>query len=267
MTVSDEDLVAFADDELDEVRRAAVAAALNDDPEAAAKVAELRATALLARKAFDAPIREPVPDRLLAAIGLIEAARDDEDGMAETGAEVVPLMPRRRPRADAPRGAVRRWALPLAASVALVVGVGAGLGVSGLPFGNDRDMAVAGLERWPSVAIVLEQTPGLTTVQAEGAGDQPVEVTPMVTFRDDLDRFCREFQAVPSEGGAAIHGIACRTGDQNWQPTVLVTLPPPAEGDIFAPASDPIDALRDVLIGNRGLNEADEQEAIESGWQ
>ena len=267
MTLSDEDLVAFADDQLDDVRRATIAAALDNDPEAAAKVAQLRATALLARQAFDEPIREPVPDRLLAAIGLIEAARDDEAEVAETAAEVVPLMPRRRPRAEAPRGAVMRWALPLAASVALVVGVAAGFGVSGLPLGDDRDMAVAGLERWSAITVVLERTPGLTTVQAEGATDQPVEVTPMTTFRDEDDRFCREFQAVPSGDANAVHGIACRVGDEDWQPTVIVTLPPPADDGIFDVAGDPIDALRSVLIGNRGLNEADEQEAIDSGWQ
>ena len=267
MTLSDEDLVAFADDQLDEGRRAAVAAALDNNPDAAARVAELRATAALAREAFDAPMREPVPDRLLAAIGLIEAAQDKEADAAESGAEIVPLVPRRRPRSEAPRGAVMRWALPLAASVALVIGVGAGFGVSQLPLGGGGDMAVAGLERWPEVAIVLEGTPGSTPVQAPGAGGEQVEITPLVTFRDDTDRFCREFQALPSEGANAIHGIACRTEDGGWQPTVIVTLQPPSDDDTFEIASDPISILRDSLIGNRRLSADDEQEAIDSGWQ
>jgi len=111
---SEEQLIAYLDGELAEDERAAVALALEEDAELRDRAARLTESAALLRAAFDEVVREPVPDRLIAA------AR----GAASAGASVVPFGARlRRHIGD------RRWwiGVPVAASLAGLL-VGAGLG-------------------------------------------------------------------------------------------------------------------------------------------
>ena len=104
-------LVAYVDNQLEPAQMAAVEEIIREDPEARTIVAVLRRSAAAVKTAFDQPLREPVPARLLAAVGA---------GGAAVEGNVVPLRARKR-RLD------RATIMALAASLAaLVIGFGAG---------------------------------------------------------------------------------------------------------------------------------------------
>ena len=62
-------LVAYVDNQLEPAQMAAVEEIIRDDPEARTIVAVLRRSAAAVKTAFDQPLREPVPARLLATVG------------------------------------------------------------------------------------------------------------------------------------------------------------------------------------------------------
>ena len=109
---SDEKLIAYLDGELDESERAEIAFALERDAELRRRAAELGEGASLLRAAFDEVLREPLPDRLIAA------------ARGGAGGRIVPL------RAWLKRNAGdRRWwiGIPVAASLmGLFIGTGVG---------------------------------------------------------------------------------------------------------------------------------------------
>jgi len=111
---NDDHLVAYLDGELEVAQRREVEAWLDADPSARRRMAALAESAHLLRLAFDEPIHEPVPDRLIAA------ARG-ETAPPQSGAQILPF----RRRLGAQIVAPRRWrvGLPVAASLlGLLVG-------------------------------------------------------------------------------------------------------------------------------------------------
>jgi anti-sigma factor RsiW len=64
---SDERLIAYLDGELDETGQAEIAAQIERDPELGVHVQRLVESAALLRAAFDEALREPLPERLIAA--------------------------------------------------------------------------------------------------------------------------------------------------------------------------------------------------------
>jgi anti-sigma factor RsiW len=114
---SDDRLVAYLDGELEVAERPEVEAWLAADPAARQRLTALAESAKLLRLAFDETIREPVPDRLIAA------ARG-ETAPPQAGAQILPFHRRLGTQILEPR----RWriGLPIAASVfGLLVGGGA----------------------------------------------------------------------------------------------------------------------------------------------
>jgi anti-sigma factor RsiW len=114
---SDDRLVAYLDGELEVAERPEVEAWLAADPAARQRLTALAESAKLLRLAFDETIREPVPDRLIAA------ARG-ETAPPQAGAQILPFRRRLGTQILEPQ----RWriGLPIAASVfGLLVGGGA----------------------------------------------------------------------------------------------------------------------------------------------
>jgi len=107
---SDDRLIAYLDGEVDVAERRDIEAWLDTDPAARDKLAALAESANLVRLAFDEVMREPVPDRLIAA------ARG-EAGSAEPSAKIVPFK-RGQGFGEAP--AARSWWLGLPVAAALL---------------------------------------------------------------------------------------------------------------------------------------------------
>jgi len=266
---SDEMLMAFADRELDPATAREIARRRETDPELDARIRVFEQTAGLARQALDPIANEPVPFRLLAvAQGASQGANGGAKQDADQGANQ-----------DTPRGGggftVSRELMALAASVLLVVGIGAGFLASVWPDGE----APGGL-----AALDACGGAGLSrALETAASGEQRVDggcaIVPVASYRDEAGAVCRAFQA--ASGGSsgagksspeAMAGIACRDDAGNWRTRVAVDLTPrQGAGDAYRPASGAgvgLDALR-AAAGLKAvpLSPDDEQALLRNAWQ
>lgn len=127
--VDDVMLMAYVDGEVDAVTAREIETSIAADSSVAARVQHLRASAVLARSAFTDVLHEPVPDRLVAALGgPVMGSGRSFDGIAPADAgapaKVVPFA-KRSAGSSTPRRTVIGWAMA-ASLTALVVGYGAG---------------------------------------------------------------------------------------------------------------------------------------------
>jgi len=129
---SDERLIAYLDGELAEGERAEIALWLERDEALRERAAELTESAALLRSALDEVLREPVPERLIAA------------ARGETTAAVTDLAAARATRAR--RFGDRRWWIGLAAAASIFgITVGSGIGYFvGEPKAPEDQVAAAG---------------------------------------------------------------------------------------------------------------------------
>jgi len=119
--VDDVMLMAYVDGEMDAATAREIETALAGDPALMLRVQQLRDGAMMARGAFAEVLHEPVPERLIAALGGPAASAKADTGKVR-GDNVVPL---KRSTSWLPRRSAIGWAA--AASVAaLVIGYGAG---------------------------------------------------------------------------------------------------------------------------------------------
>ena len=261
-------LVAYADGELsgDDADRAA--ALVRTDPQAAELVARMRESGRLVAAAFAGPEREPVPEALLQAV-----RSGGKDESSPSGA-VLPFA--RRPRN---RPVVAGWGMALAASVALVIGIGGGFGTARLwtspdeGIGLARHAAASGPAFQRALDTSVSGVPVALDMAVEGVS---VEVMPVLTFRDGEGDICREFQtSLTDTNGTEIgYGIACRSGDGSWQNEVLVAGPmaPHADpsADTMVPASGGnqarFRAIVDSFIGEDTLLPDEERALIDRRW-
>jgi anti-sigma factor RsiW len=136
---SDDRLVAYLDGEIEAADQREIKAWLESDPAACDKLAALAGSAELLRQAYDEILREPVPDRLIAA------ARGEI--APQSAPRVLPFKPR---RVAPPAGPRTRWriALPIAASL---LGFLAGGGAAYYGFDKVLPIGVAGTSSAPAV--------------------------------------------------------------------------------------------------------------------
>ncbi len=220
--VSEDLLMAYADGALSGEEAGRVEALLERDAKARERVRLYRETAALARAAFNDVLEEPVPERL------VEAARGRGRGR-------IVAFPEER---------VRRWALPLAAGIALVIGIGFGSHLS----------SVQGPSR---LAEVLEKVP---------SGRERDGVVPLATYRRADGGWCRQFERREAETRTS--GIACRQGDGDWRIVALVPEPTFESGDLYAPAGGPEDLAGELVarLALEPVSEAAEARLVARRW-
>jgi hypothetical protein len=245
--IDSETLMAYADGELDPVRRKEVEALLERDPEARAMVRKFRESTDLLKGGLDTVLEQPIPQRLIDAIGATAPSSDSN---------IVELpIPPARPR--------RTFWPGLAAAASLVVAVGLVGSILLLdragPPGTDGAATQAlqqALERLPS-GTVLETDDGM-------------RVTPVLTFRASDGRVCREFER--ETPGSHTIGVACRDEEERWVAEVEVerdTTPDGNAEDVYLPAGgaqDPISELLDRLGAGAALSAEEESRLRETGW-
>ena len=206
-------LVAYVDDQLEPAQMATVEQILREDAEARTIVGVLRRSAGAVSAAFDQPMNEPVPARLLAAVGA-----EDEQSAAP---QIVSLRPRKM-RMERP------LAMALAASVAgLVIGFGAGY-FQFAPGGTIRLAGSASATAQYEAALyqALEDgRPGASVPYEDSATKRLGAVTivgPVVTASGGS---CREFRHDWTDAAGAMtgHGLACRSESGDWS---ILDLPP-----------------------------------------
>lgn len=284
--LNDNLLIAYADGELDEKTAAEVEAALKNDPVAQEIVDKFQEAARLAGEAFEDPMHEEVPERLLK---LFEEPQPEET-VPETpaastaeGTNISDFSQIRAAReakkqagaaAFEERGTVRRFALPLAASVALIVGIGGGLGLSNFTAPSAPEVVAAGTIP-PSSALhaALEQTPSLQTLEEVSQdGLTKNQIEPLFTFVDTNDRHCREYRIIGSNTGGThdMTAVACRSGQGVWTQQIAVVQEVPANGSYSPASGEAYGALESFLnefMKDEPLDDAAEARLLDSGWQ
>jgi hypothetical protein len=247
MNISDEDLMAYADGEVDGEGRQAVEAVLAADPMLRARVAVLRAQRQRVASAYDGVLDESVPDRLHALLAAQPAP-----------ATVVDLAGARARRAE-PRGGDARTSWMQWGGMAACVLAGVLLGLSFAPHG-DADALLA--ERSGQVVA------GGTLARALGAQlasdtNTASEIAVQLSFVDKSGRYCRTFSS------ARIAGLACRDAEQ-W--AVMVAARAPGDGATpmrQAASSLPravLDAVDERIAGG-ALNAEQERAARARDWK
>ena len=230
MTVTREELAAFADGELGEPRRSQVEAEVAQDEALAAEVERHRALKAQLGAHFAPVLDQPVPERLTALLG--------------GGEPVVADFTAARQKREARRG-IPRWGWiagpALAASLALAVI---------LPRGGASE-GYAGTQ----LAAVLDER-----LVAEQAPDEDVRV--LLSFRDDAGAYCRAFS------GDEQSGIACRD-EAGWKLQIEGAGGAGQDTDYRMAGADAAEimARAQEMAAGPALDAADERAARASGWR
>jgi surface antigen len=207
-------LVAYVDNQLEPAQMAAVEEVIREDPEARTIVAVLRRSADAVKTAFDRPLGEPVPTRLLATIEAM-------DGPA-TG-RVVPMLSRKL-RLHRPT------IMALAASLAaLAIGFGAGywqaapgggIRLAGAPDGTESGQYEAALYQ-----ALENSNPGTPVAYVDAVGGRRGAVTIVGRVAANVSGNCLEFRREWSDAGNRVvsRGLACRSDTGEWS---ILSMPP-----------------------------------------
>lgn len=225
--VTDEMLMAYVDGELDSAAAEDVRRATERDADLARRARDFRAARQWARDAFAEIKAEPVPERLVETI--------------LGSAKVVPLW----------RRAAARTALPLAASLAILVGA------AGYWLGQQSPSGGADLLADAAVARTLGQTPsGEARPVRTAAGDLRLET--LATYRIEGGH-CRSFHLTGP--GRSLRGVGCARG-QGWRVEIAAAAP---ARDAYAPASADALAAIDAFLDAAGAGapmSAEEERAM-----
>lgn len=229
MTITREELAAYADGELDTARTEEIAAAVESEPELAREVAAHRALKAQLTAHFAPIAEEQVPERLMALL-------------TPRPAEVVDFTAA-RDKAEA-RRRLPRWsyfaAPALAASLALALF---------LPRGGDDDNGTVG----PQLAQALD-----TQLVAEQASSAEPRI--LLSFRDRAGDYCRAFAE------EARSGIACKQ-DGGWQLRMLDTGTGASVTEYRQASAARILAQAQEMADGPALDAQAEAAARQTGWR
>lgn len=281
--VTDEMLMSYVDGGLTHEQTTAVERLLKTDASTRQFVRELQRVNELSRQAYNDPISEPVPQRL---IDTIEAdagadttrvtktvAGDDSesDGECSERGAVVPLKRRWFTSRSS-----RSFALPAAAAMAaaLTLAVGIGVGMSLIsPTSRERQIAVGPVTPGSQLATQLQSLASGTPDNF--ARDQQLLI--IGTFRDRGGRLCREFEVLKASGGVQVPesaAVACLSGREGWRIEGAFRLAQPAtqtSPDSYvpsgAPEKDALSSLMSTLGAQPLLSPSEEAALISRGWK
>lgn len=250
MSIPDDMLMAYVDGELSAEDRARVEAAMRTDSDLARRVAKHQELRAGLHAAFDGVLREPVPERLVAA------ARGDAGNRS-----VADFSAAKRAReATQARSERRRWSWPEWGAMAASVLVGVIV----------TRVAVRSPEASPFATRQGELVAQGTLADAlsnQLASTQPREAAARVgvSFRSKAGDYCRTFTM---REGDAVAGLACRAGDA-WRIDVLARSDSAAGDYTQATSALPAAVLSAVeqQIDGEPLDAASEASARASEWK
>ena len=265
MTRMDEEtLNAYVDGTLDADARAGVEAMLETDAAARELLQKLRRANTLANEAFDAPMHEPVPQALIDTI-LRRPGRDPARDRSTTR-----LQPR------APRAwSIRAYAIPLAAALALAVGIGTGLLLGRQVAQAPDQLALGPVHAESPLHRLLESHASGRFLGIDGPGKQARRLGVVATFRDRNARACREVEVLPAgtDQQPLAAAVACRRAQGGWvvEGAARLAAAPSATGQGFEPSGvlekDALDGLLGMLGAQAALSAEQEQALMQRGWK
>ncbi len=250
MKFTEEQLSAYLDGELPDELMAAVKAAVTDDPKIAERVSALDMADQSVKAAYGDIADEPIPAEILALL-------DDEP----VTNNVVPF------RARISTFSVSKWAAPLAATLAMMIGLTVGRGT--LVASGDSGALYAQLTGTITTSSplydVLESRP--SAVEVRFNNDADIAIKPTLTFQTVDGQYCREFQA--QSKASALRGVACRS-ETNWN---ILTLNQAERYDVegyqtaSGTSAEIVNQIIDTIISGDPLSSEDENKLIMLGWE
>ena len=251
---NDEDLMAYADGELDADTRSQIERAVARDAGLGARLAVFTKTRASASAAFEPLLDAPVPDALARHIAEMVEQDDSE----------APSAPDRR---NDTTGTViafdrKRWfagprlELGLAASIALIIGGIAGFAISDGIVGPSSDGIVVASVSDPTIPAALRTVVSGDEVDLEGGQ----RFRAIASFRDDADHFCREFELDGVDQSTFV-SVACIVNAE-WQ--LQFTVMSASSGRDYAPASslEALDAYLQAINASEPLSLDAERKAL-----
>jgi hypothetical protein len=204
MTFADEELMAYADGELDDTRRQQIQDAINRDPEIARRVASHRALRESLRAGFDPVLQESVPDRLIAMARSRPHEPQPDAGsgtpapQSDARSNVVPLRGHHAPVRSRPK-----W-IALAASFILgALALQLGLHFLRYPIYTARGQI-----------LTSETLQHALSNQLANTSSNPESLKIGVSFLSKGGQYCRTFQL------QSLAGLACNEAG-TWNVQVL----------------------------------------------
>jgi anti-sigma factor RsiW len=255
-TFPDEMLMRFADGELDADEMAVIEKAMETDDDLVARVAMFIETKAQAQAALKPLLDEPMPEKLKAAVeGMIAAKRADEKKRTGEERGTATVMPFEARKAAA-RPTVRQWTLPIAASLAAIVGGLAGYWAANTDERPAGGLWVAGIIR-PALGEALATIESGKEIRLAGISDR---FRAIATFRNDEGELCREFE-IDSQDRSTVMSVACRSGDE-WRVSFAVVAPGDAGGYAPASSTEALDAYLSAIEAGDPLPAEEEAEAL-----
>ncbi|MGF1621185.1 MAG: anti-sigma factor family protein [Rhodomicrobiaceae bacterium] len=231
---SDTTLMAYADGELDASTAESVRKAIATDAELGQRLDQFHRSRALARQAYAGLMAAPPPDRLIAAI------------MNE---------PRHAASSPENSSSVRRFALPIAASLVMIAGLGGYLAGQNVTQRQGADLLGG--------PVLAEAVGALLTGEEReiSIGGAQVRLGVLATYEVD-GGICRSFEA---RGGPddAMRGLSCRFG-AGWHVDLAVSAPP--AGGVTPAGTGPVaslDAYLDALNARGPLDREAERNTRE----
>ena len=237
-----EEIMAYADGELDGEHAKRVEQAVAADPVLRAELEYHRRTRAAAREAFDRMARAPMSP------GLTQLA----------GALTAPRHPTAWAAAPRSAGEARRIWAPLALPAALAAALGIGVISTALVTASNDDLIDwrNGPSAGTQLARVLDRTP---SGEASGANDR--RVTVVGSFAASDGRLCRQFEL----SGSA-DGVACRKNG-GWSIIALAQRPGGSGSYQAAGGQDPVAIAVAGLKPGARIEGAEEKALIDRKWK
>lgn len=259
MTWTDDDLMAFADHQLDGERRAALVQALAADPALQRRVDQLTRERQRVAAAFADALDEPVPDRLTALLGARAPATPATSAAPPATTPAVVSLAAERERRSAPRPAGLSWAQWGGMAASVVLGVLVGLQLARRE-ALSSDALLAELD---GRVVAAQPLAAVLNTQVGGGSTQGVAVP--VSFVAKDGRYCRAFST------AHLAGLACRDAAQWTVQTTVATdaTAPHTDGLRQAATALPTAVLTavDDQIAGEAMTAEQERQARLKGWQ
>ena len=250
--LDEETLNAYRDGALDVEARAEVEALLETEAGARELLAKLRRANALAVEAFGAPMHGPQPQAMMDTI------------LQDRG---------RRPIWARGLGtSLRSYAAPLAASLALLIGVAAGVILSRQMERAPAGLALGTVPRDSPMHRLLDHA---LSGQIQETGSSGGRHAVLATFRDRRGRPCREIEVFPPHAGLQpiAAGVACLGDDGSWLVEGAVSLAHAAGtgSQHYEPSGvaekDALEGLLNLLGAQAALGPEEERALLERRWR
>jgi hypothetical protein len=264
--ISDEVLMAYADNELAEDLRVRVETYLANDPDGRRRLATFTETREKLAVIFNQPMHEPIPEHL---VNMVKTHAGGEESLGPT-----PKLVRLNRFSGRDDMAPRPWAL--AATLVILLAAGAG-SIIYYRAATD-DVSTFGLAAIPGKATFAgnELATALDTTASGGTAvrtirGEDVSIKPDFTFVSHTSEYCRQYRISRGKMQGLI-GVACRETDGAWRVEVQspsMMRPQTHDGAITPAGKDgvaSVDAAVDRLISGDVLGLEDEAQLIRGGW-